>query len=123
MGKGIAWCVQGIDSQGILSVLQEEAEWNELLQGGIAEEGNAGADGAPAAAPGEEGAPAAEAGGAAEAALISGGELPSGQEAASSDATAAPDRPGALTQSRSAQAYCKTFLPELKEWHLGQCFP
>lgn len=110
MGNGIAWCVQRM--QGILSVLQEEAEWNELLQGGSAEEGNAGADGAPAAAPPEAGAPAAEAGGAAEAALILGGELPLVQEGASSDATAAPDQPGGLTQSNSAQAYCKTFLPE-----------
>ena len=110
MGNGIAWCVQRM--QGILSVLQEEAEWNELLQGGSAEEGNAGADRAPAAAPPEAGAPAAEAGGAAEAALILGGELPLVQEGASSDATAAPDQPGGLTQSNSAQAYCKTFLPE-----------
>ncbi|KAK9907265.1 hypothetical protein WJX75_000230 [Coccomyxa subellipsoidea] len=73
--------------------LEEEAEWNELLQGGSAEEGNAGADRAPAAAPPEAGAPAAEAGGAAEAALILGGDLPLVQEGASSDATAAPDQP------------------------------
>ena len=75
--------------------LQEEAEWNELLQGGSAVEDNAGADEAPAPIPAEAAAEDADAGGTAEAAVNVGGELPLGQEGTISDATAAADQPGA----------------------------
>ncbi|EIE18278.1 hypothetical protein COCSUDRAFT_60470 [Coccomyxa subellipsoidea C-169] len=66
---------------------KEEAEWNELLQGGTTEDSNAAADGDEAATPAEAAAAAAEAEGdavAAEAAAAADGELPSGQKGAGS---------------------------------------
>ncbi len=93
----------------LLICLQEEAEWNELLQGGTTEDGNAAADGAEAATPAEAAAAAAGTEGdavAAEAAAAADGELPSGQKGAGSGEAPAEQTGERATHTFKPVAHC-----------------